>query len=140
MSPSLPFHIQKLIPLSFSLYNLARPDRNGVPINDLSTDEEVIPEYMTDVLYTSENEAKIDRVLTKAITTHSHLKPVISKRLHSVMKAKLYRVGKSLHNKNSKQRKIIIDRWRDIQWCITLTLAEVHSSFSKGKGKSTEGA
>ena len=81
------------MPLSFFLYNLARPDRNGVPINDLSTDEEEIPEYMSDVLYTSENEAKIDRVLTKAITTHSHLKQVISKRLRSVMKAKLYIMG-----------------------------------------------
>ena len=122
-----------MIPLSFSLYNLARPDRNGVPINDLSTDEEAVPEYMSDVLYTSENEAKIDRVLTKAITTHSHLKPVISKRLRSVMKAKLYRMGKSLHNKNSRQRKIIIDRWREMQWCITLTLAEVRSSLVKEK-------
>ena len=89
---------------------------------------------MSDVLYyTSENEAKIDRVLTKAITTHSHLKPVISKRLRSVMKAKLYRMGKLLHNKNSRQRKIIIDRWREMQWCITLTLAEVRSSLVKEK-------
>ena len=131
--PSLPFHIRNLIPLSFSLYNLARPDRNGVPINDLSTDEEAIPEYMSNVLYTSENEAKIDRVLTKAITTHSPLKPVISKRLRSIMKAKLYRMGKSLHNKNSRLRKIIIDRWREMQWCITLTLPEVRSSLVKEK-------
>ena len=88
---------------------------------------------MSDVLYTSENEANINHVLTKAITTHSHLKPVISKRLRSVMKAKLYRMGKSLHNKNSRQWKIIIDRWREMQWCITLTLAGVHSSLVKEK-------
>ena len=118
---------------SYYLYNLARPDRNGIPINNLSADEEAVPEYMPDVLYTSENEAKIDRVLTKAVSAHSHLKPVISKRLRSVMKAKLCRMGKSLHNKNSRQRRIIIDRWREMQWCITLTPAEVRSSLVKEK-------
>ena len=117
---------------SYCPYNLARTDRNGTPINDLSTDEEACPEYAKDVLYTSENGAKIDRVLTKAITAHSHLKPVISKRLRSVMKAKLYRMGKSLH-KNSRQRKIIIDRWRDMQWSLTLTSSEVCSFLIQEK-------
>ena len=99
----------------------------------MSADEEAVPEYMPDVLYTSENEAKIDRVLTKAVSAHSHLKMVISKRLRSVMKAKLCCMGKSLHNKNSRQRRIIIDRWREMQWCITLTPAEVRSSLVKEK-------
>ena len=84
------------------------------------------------MLYTSENGAEIDRVLTKAITAHSHLKPVVSKCLRSVMKAKLYRMGKSLH-KNSRQRKIIIDRWRDMQWSITLTFSEVCSILIQEK-------
>ena len=42
-------------------------------------------------------------------------------------------MGKSLHNKNSRQRKIIIDRWREMQWCITLTPTEIRSSLVKEK-------
>ena len=80
-----------------------------------------------------ENEAKIDRVLTKAVSAHSHFKPLISKRLRSVMKAKLYRMGKSLHKKNSRQWKIIVDCWREMQWCITVTPAEVQPSLVKEK-------
>ena len=53
--------------------------------------------------------------------------------MRSVMKAKLYRMGKSLHNKNSRQRKIIVDRWREMQWCITVTPVEVRSSLVKEK-------
>ena len=76
---------------------------------------------MPDILYTSENESRIDRVLTKAVSEHSHLRPVISKCLRSVMKAKLCRMGKALLNKNSRQRKVIIDHWRQMEWTITLT-------------------
>ena len=85
------------------------------------------------LLYTSENESRIDRVLTKSVSEHSHLRPVISKCLRSVMKAKLCRMGKALLKKNSTQRKIITDRWRQMERTITLTPLDVRSSLLKEK-------
>ena len=65
---SVPLSTHTHLPLHI-YHELAKPDRNGVPINDLSSDEQAVPGYTSVcyVLYTSENEAKLDRVLTKVI-------------------------------------------------------------------------
>ena len=100
------------------MYTIARPDKNGVPVINLSG-ECIQPEYSHDVVYSGETQVKIDRVLMKVISEQTPFKPMISERLRSLMKAKLWRMGKALHNKNSK-RQIILQQWRGMEWELSL--------------------
>jgi valyl-tRNA synthetase len=71
------------------LYTIARPDKNGVPIINLSSSEYAQPEYSHDVVYSGETQMKVDRVLMKVISERTPFKPIITERLRSLMKAKL---------------------------------------------------
>ena len=76
---------------------------------------------------------KVDRVLMKVISEQTPFKPMISERLCSLMKAKLWLMGKALHNKNSKQRQIILQRWRGMEWALSLKPLEVRLALLQEK-------
>ena len=118
---------------SYYLYSITRPDRNGVPIVDLSSDEHALPEYSHDIMYTGATQLKIDRALTKVVSELSPLKPIITDRLRSLMKAKLWRMGKALNKKSSKQRKTLLQRWQGTEWEITLKPLEARAAMVQEK-------
>ena len=68
----------------------------------------------------------------KVISEQTPFKPVISERLHSLMKAKLWRMGKALHNKNSKRQ--ILQRWQGMEWELPLKPLEVCAALLQEKG------
>ena len=76
---------------------------------------------------------KVDQVLMKVISEQMPFKPVISEHLRSLMKAKLWRMGKALHNKNSKQRQIILQRWRGMEWALSLKPLEIRAALLQEK-------
>ena len=116
----------------YYLYTIARPDKNGVPIIINLSSEYIQPEYSHDVVYSGETQVKVDRVLMKVISEQTPFKPVISERLRSLMKAKLWRMGKALHNKNLK-RQIILQRWRGMEWALSLKPLEVRAALLQEK-------
>ena len=118
---------------SYYLYNITRPDRNGVPNVDLSSNEHALPEYSHDIMYTGATQLKIDRALTKVVSELSPLKPIITDRLRSLMKAKLWKMGKALNKKCSKQRKTLLQRWQGTEWEITLKPLEACAAMVQEK-------
>ena len=95
-----------------------------------------LPEYSHDIMYTGAMQLKIDRALTKVISELSPLKPIITDRLRSLMKAKLWRMGKALNKKSSKQRKTLLQRWQGTEWEITLKPLEARAAMVQGKPSS----
>ena len=79
----------------YYLYSISKPNKEGSTV-DLSND--VAPYQL-----------KIDRILTNIISSCSHLQPVISERLRSVLRAKLW---KQIHPLNSKGRNAVFDKWK----------------------------
>ena len=78
---------------------------------------------------------KLDRILTKVISSYSHFQPVISERLRSVLRAKLWRMGKQIHPLNSKRRNAVFDKWKKITWNLVLKATEVRSALINNQVK-----
>ena len=76
---------------------------------------------------------KVDRVLMKVISEQTPFKPIITERLRSLMKAKLWRMGKALYNKSSKQRQTILQRWQGMEWTVSLRPLEVRAALLQEK-------
>ena len=115
------------------LYSISRPDKNGVPIVNLSSSEYAQPQYSSDEVYNGETQVKVDRVLMKVVCEKTPFKLIITERLRSLMKAKLWRMGKALHNKSSKQRQTILQRWQEMEWTLSLRPMEVRAALLQEK-------
>ena len=111
--------------LRYFLYTISHPGRSGIPGIDLSRDKDANP------LNASPQPAqvKLDRVLTKAVSQCSHFKPIINDRLRSALKVKLWRMGKALFRLNSRQRKVLQEKWKQHQWTLELKPSEIQSSL-----------
>ena len=72
-------------------------------------------------------ERKLDLVLVKATMKLSHFQPLPNNRLRSVLKAKLWRMGKAIARQNSRQRKVVIKRWQKSTWDLSFKPTEIHS-------------
>ena len=105
---------------SYLLYSLSKPDVHGNPTVDISEDNS---------FHGSSLEKKLDLVLTKATMKSSHFQPLPNGRLRSVLKAKLWRMGKSLARQNSRQRKQVIERWQKSSWDLSFKPTEIRSSL-----------
>ena len=83
-----------LIISSYLLYTLSKPDVHGNTTVDISDDS---------TFQGSSLERKLDLVLVKA-TMKSHFQPLPNNRLWSVLKAKLWRMGKALARQLSTEK------------------------------------
>ena len=92
---------------------------------DLSNDNEAQPIVQFDL---NVSDLRYARVLTKAISVASHFHPIINNRLLSLVRSKLWRMGKALSRKNAVQRQQIFDHWQKNDWTIELKASEVRSS------------
>ena len=72
--------------------------------------------------------------MMKAIK-RSHFQAYPSKRLRSLLKVKLWRMGRALSHQNSRQRKILLERWHKNNWDITFKPAEIRSSLIAEKAQ-----
>ena len=111
---------------SYLLYTLSKPDVHGNPTVDISEDN---------TFRGSSLEKKLNLVLIKATMKSSHFRPLPSIRLRSVLKAKLWRMGKSLARQNSRQRKQVIERWQKSSWDISFKPTEIRSSLIAEKNR-----
>ena len=68
----------------FFLYRISKPNKEGSPTIDLSND--TTPGCRTSCSG-APYQVKLDRILTRAISAHSHFELVISERLRSVLRA-----------------------------------------------------
>ena len=99
----------------------------------MTRDEEASPIYSEEIKYISESQALFDRVLTKAVTETSHFEPLINARLPSLVTAKLWRMGSVLAKKNSRQRKVLLERLKTMMWKLRLQPKEVKSTIPEEK-------
>ena len=74
-------------------------------------------------------------MLIKATMKSSHFRPLPNARLRSVLKAKLWRMGKSLARQNSRQRKQVIERWQKSSWDLSFKPLEIRSSLIAEKNQ-----
>lgn len=115
------------------MYSISHPNKNGCPSYDLGEDEDAVPVYSPEVTSKSQSQVLIDRVLTKAVSLTSHFKPIINNRLRSMTTSKLWRMGRVLWNKNSRQRKQLLENWKQMKWRVHLTSMEVRSVLVQEK-------
>ena len=80
-------------------------------------------------------QVKLDRILTKVISSFSHFQPVISERLRSVLRVKLWRMGRQIYPLNSRRRKVLIDKWKESTWNLILKSTEVRSALLEKQAK-----
>lgn len=92
---------------------------------DLSNDNEAQPIIPVNL---NTSDLRYARVLTKAIYVASHFRPVINDRLLSLVRSKLWQMGKALSRKNTLQRQQIFNHWQKNDWTIELKASEVWSS------------
>lgn len=118
----------------YFLYSISKPNKEGSPTIDLSNDSDTNAGCRTSCSG-APYQVKLDRILTRAISAHSHFQPVISERLRSVLRAKLWRMGKQIHPLNSKRRGDLLDKWKKITWNIALKPAEVRSALIENQTK-----
>ena len=116
----------------YFLYSISKPNKEGSPTIDLSNDTN--PGCRTSCSG-APYQVKLDRILTRAISAHSHFQPVISERLRSVLRAKLWRMGKQINPFNSKRRGDLLDKWKKSNWNIALKPAEVRSALIENQTK-----
>ena len=119
------------------LYSISKPNKEGSPTIDLSTgsnDTDTNPGCQTSGSG-APYQVKLDRVLSRAISAHSHFQPVISERLRSVLRAKLWRMGRQIYPLNSKRREALLDKWKKITWNLALKPAEVRSALIDNQAK-----
>ena len=77
-------------------------------------------------------------VLTKSVSEHSHLQVVMNERLHSLVKAKLWRMGQALSKCNSQQKERTLKKWKESEWVVSLKPKEVQSALCKEKAQLTQ--
>lgn len=80
-------------------------------------------------------QVKLDQILTKVISSFSHFQPVISERLRSVLRVKLWRMGRQIYPLNSRRRKVLIDKWKESTWNLILKSTEVRSALLEKQAK-----
>lgn len=114
-------------PSSFDLYSIAHPDKNGVPLINLSEDPEA---YVPDPENFTAVQLSIERVITKVL--HKYGVDInVCDNLRSIFKAKLWRMGKALSKAGGTKRKEILSKWssgKDSIWAI-----KIHLPFSKNE-------
>ena len=75
--------------------------------------------------------------MMKATKKSSHFQAFPTTRLRSLLIAKLWRMGRALSRQNSRQRKILIERWRKNCWDIAFKPTEIRSSLIAEKAQLT---
>ena len=109
------------------LYTVSEPDVHGILTVDPTLDGEF--EFSEDkLLSTSSLDRKLDLVMRKA-TMKSPFQPQSNGRLHSLLKAEFWRMGRALSRQNSRQRKILIERWLKSSQDINFKLTEIRSTL-----------
>lgn len=117
--------------LSFYLWTISLPGKNGTPRFDLSKDKEacVVSENLTP------RQILLERVITK-VFAHYSIPLDITDNIRSTFKVKLWRIGKLYSKLGTKNRKTQLQTWKDGQdaiWKFTVGEAEVNSQVLSRK-------
>ena len=115
-----------LVVSSYLLYVLSKPDVHG----NTTVDSD-------DSTFQGSLEKKLDLVLVKATIKSSHFQPLPNNRLRSALKAKLWCMDKALARQNSRQRKVVIERWQKSTWDHSFKPTEIPSSLITEKNHLT---
>ena len=75
--------------------------------------------------------SRLDTVFEKSVAEHSHLQVEMNDRLRSLVKAKLWRMGRALSRCNPQQKERKLKGWRESEWVVSLKPLEVKSALVK---------
>ena len=95
---------------SHILYNFSHPNKYGVPLFDLSSDNEASVHLPLELSLSSDQLA-VERVIVKVFTQY-RCDVVITDRLRSIFKSKLYRMGRALQACGGTGRAKLINKWK----------------------------
>ena len=115
-----------LLLFSYWLYSISHPNKVGYPLFDLSGDSEATVENML----LTPKELAVEKVITKVfVKLRSNV--IVMNRLRSVFMSKLSRMGKHLSLCGGRKRSEILDKWKDMNWLLTLNENEIVPSCKK---------
>ena len=113
------------------LYTISEPDVDGIlTVDPITLDGEISEEKL---LSNSSLDRKLDLVMRKA-TMKSPFQPQSNGRFRSLLKAEFWRMGRALSRQNSRQRKILTERWLKNSWDINFKPTEIRSSLIAEEG------
>lgn len=100
---------------SYYLYSISHPGKSGVPLIDLSEDNEaqIQVESLTD------KQKAIERVIAKTFFDHD-ITVAISDKIRSVFRSKLWRMGQCLSKLGGSKRQQQVNEWKDTIWPLTI--------------------
>ena len=112
-----------ILPCSYFLYSIARPDKYGEPLIDLdlSSDLSEAEVQAAQLRGTSEKQKKLDQVLTKIFQNYS-VSPgaAASQTLRNRLSVKLWRMGKMLSKVGGPKRIKILCNWKTSDWSLII--------------------
>ena len=108
---------------SHILYNFSPPNKYGVPLFDLSSDNEASVDLPLELSLSSDQLA-VERVIVKVFTQY-RCDVVITDRLRSVFKSKLYRMARALQACGGTGRAKLINKWKETMWVVELAGNEI---------------
>ena len=113
--------------LSFYLWSISHPGRNGTPQLDLCEDEEASVS-VENLSRLSPCQLALERVIVKTFT-HYKIPLDVSDNIRASFKLKLWRMGKLFSKLGTKNRQTQISRWKegdDANWMFTVSAREIN--------------
>ena len=114
------------------LYDISHPDKEGFPQQDLSTDvDDMLDPNLKESF--SPKQLAVERVIVKTFTTY-RCDAVITDRLRSLFKSKLWRMRKQIQSLGGTGREYVLKKWQSTRWEIQLNENEI---IPRTKGQKT---
>ena len=112
---------------SYFLYSISHPGKEGVPLIDLSKDDEC--QYIQDQNLTS-NQIAIERVIIKTFCKYG-ITAATSEKIRFVFRGKLWRMCQNLSKLGGTKHVQLLNDWKETVW--SLTIPGVASEASPGR-------
>ena len=108
---------------SYYLYSISHPNRQGVPLFDLSGDETI----NIDISELPSKQLAVERVITKVFQM-LRCNVIITDRIRSLFTTKLHRMGSSLQMQGEGRGKSKLhEKWKQTDWVVELRKDEIVS-------------
>ena len=83
---------------TYNLYSISHPNKHGLPMHDLSSDEEATPDTSETL---TNHQLLIERIITRVFSEYN-ICCVIDDEMRALFKSKLWRVGQEISKAGSK--------------------------------------
>ena len=120
------------------MYSITHPNRQGVPLVDLSEDE-VVKDKLDGISALTCKQLALERVMVKVFDV-LRFNGIITDRIKSLFATKLHRMGNNLQSQDGGRGKHkLLEKWKQSVWVIELTKDEIPVASRKRQSESVVG-